>query len=401
MQKIKLIIALLLSISAIYAQSVKEQLKLVNSVKLESTGFFQEIDFQDKFGYFVIPVKIGTDTYEYIFDTGGYNTLTSEIMNKNELPNLMEVETGSSNQIKSKVTLTKVPYVTIGGIDFKEIGAFNFDFDESPQIKCYTNGGLIGKSIIKEAVWQINAQEKKIILTDELKNLKNLDNSIKMKVKFDKLFNPFIKVNVNGKAKSFLLDLGYGGFVSLTEKEGINLESKETIEITGEGSVSANGIINENTFIKNIGSLELGEFELTNQMAYYSKSNNYNLIGTGLTEHFIVTLNFKEKELYLTPIRKTEKVNSKKSFGFDLNKKENGIYVSKIFKNLSADKTGLKLNDIVISINGKDLNEKSYCDSYNFTRKLLKGSETIVLQIKRENKIHEVEILKSDLIITE
>ncbi len=400
MRKIKLTIVILLSISLNYAQSVKEQLKLVNSVKLENTEFFQEVDFQDKFGYFIIPVKIGDDTYQYIFDTGGYNTLTSEIMAKNELPNLMEVETGSSNQIKSKVTLTRIPSITIGGINFKEIGAFNFDFQESPQIKCYTNGGLIGKSIIKEVIWQINAQEKKIILTDELKKLRNLDNAIKIKVKLDKLFNPFIKVRVNGETKSFLLDFGYGGFISLTEKDGLNLQSKKVIKIIGEGSVSANGIINESIFIKNIENLKIGQFELQNQVAYYSKSNNYNLIGTGLTEHFIVTLNFKEKELYLTPIQKAEKIESKKSFGFDLNKKDNNIYVSKIFKNLSADKAGLKLNDIIISINEKELNENSYCDFYDYTRALLRGNKTIKLKIKRENETHDIEIIKSDLIIT-
>ncbi len=401
MRKIILTIALLLSINLNYAQSAKEQLKLVNSVKLMNTEFYQEIDFQDKFGYFIIPVKIGNGTYQYIFDTGGYNTLTSEIMDTNELPNLMEVETGSSNQIKSRIALTKIPTLTIGGVNFKEIGAFNLDFEESPQIKCYTNGGLIGKSIIKEAIWQINEKEKKIILTDNLGNLKNLENAIKIKVKFDKLFNPFIKVKVNDNMKSFLLDLGYGGFISLTEKEGVNLESKETIEIIGEGVVSANGILKESMFIKNIESFKIGQFDLPNQEAYYSKSNNYNLIGTGLTEHFIVTLNFKEKELYLKPIQKTEKVKFKKSFGFDLNKKESNIYVSKIFKNLPADKAGLKLNDIVVSINGKEFNEKSYCDFYDFTRELLKGNETIMLQIKRENKIHAIEIIKSDLIITE
>ena len=40
--------------------------------------------------------------------------------------------------------------------------------------------------------------------------------------------------------------------------------------------------------------------------------------------------------------------------------KGRGLYKSKIFKNLSADKAGLKLNDIIISINEKELNENSY-----------------------------------------
>lgn len=397
MLKTAFTIALVISISATHAQSAKEQLKLVNSIKLESTGFYQEIDYQDKFGYFIIPVKIGAITYDYIFDTGGFNTVTSEIMDKNGLARLMEVEVGSANKIKSQVILTKIPSLTIGGIDFKDIGAFNFDFEKAPQINCYTNGGLIGKSIIKEAVWQLNGQEKKIILIDDIDKLKNLKNAIKLKVKFDKLFNPFIKLKVNGEMKSFLLDFGYGGFISFTNSEGVKIKSKKTIEITGEVSVGANGAVNESMFIINIESLKFGDVELSDQHAYYAKSNNYNLIGTKITDHFIVTLNFKEKELYLTPIQKTKSVPFQKSFGFDLNKKENTIYVSKMYKNQSADQSGLKLNDIVVSINGKDLSEKSYCDFYDATRAILKSDEAIVLQIKRENKIQEIKIVKSDL----
>ena len=72
-----------------------------------------------------------------------------------------------------------------------------------------------------------------------------------------------MKVNVNGKVKSFLLDFGYGGFISLTEKEGVNIESNRTIEIIGEGKVSANGILNESMFIKKIENLKIGNLELS------------------------------------------------------------------------------------------------------------------------------------------
>ena len=52
-----------------------------------------------------IQVKIDTGSYEYIFDTGGYNTVTSKIMENANLPSLMEVEVGSSNKIKSKIKI--------------------------------------------------------------------------------------------------------------------------------------------------------------------------------------------------------------------------------------------------------------------------------------------------------
>ncbi|WP_282088856.1 PDZ domain-containing protein [Aquimarina algiphila] len=397
MQKLIVLIIFFFLIDLTCAQSAKEQLALANSVKLENNDFFEEISFQNKFGYFIIPVHIGNKNYEYIFDTGGYNTLTSEIMDKNKLPKVMEVEVGSSNQIKSKIILTKIPLIKIGDIDFKEIGAFNFDFDDSPQIKCYTNGGIIGKSIIKNAVWQVNAKEQKIILTDNVNKLKNLNNAIRIKVKLDKTFNPFIKAKINDKTLTFLLDFGYGGFISLTEKVGVNLNSQEVVEIIGEGSISANGIVNESMFIKTLESFKIGRSNLQNQVVYYSKSNNYNLIGSGITKHFIVTLNFKDQELLLTPIENTEKLSSKKSFGFDLNRNDNNVYVSKIFKDFSAEKAGLKLNDIVISINNKDITKSSYCDFYDYTKEILRGDEAIRLTIKRENVLQNIQVIKSNI----
>lgn len=48
---------------------------------------------------------------------------------------------------------------------------------------------------------------------------------------------------------------------------------------------------------------------------------------------------------------------------------------------LSTDKAGPKLNAIVVSMNGKELNGASYCDFHGFARELLRRNETIMLQI--------------------
>ncbi len=397
MKKVSLVIIFIFicCFSIMHSQSAKKQLKLINSVTLNDKEFFEEISFQNKFGYFIIPVNIGNESYEYIFDTGGYNTLTSDIMEKNALPNLMDVQVGSSNKLKSKIALTQIPSAKIGGINFKDIGALNFDFDDSPQIKCYTNGGLIGKSIIKTAVWQLNAKEEKIMLTDDIEKLSHLENAIKLKVKFNKVFDPFIEAKINGKKVSFMLDFGFGGFVSLTEKDGINLSSQGMVEIEGEGSVSANGVVNESIFIKSLDNFEIGNMSIPNEVAHYAKSNNYNLIGTEIAKHFIVTLNFKDKELFLTPIDKMEE--PKLSFGFNLNRNDKNMYVSRVYKDGSADKKGLKLNDVIISINDEKFNEASYCDFYDYINELLKGNENIKLGIERNNELQTINIAKRDL----
>lgn len=398
MPKLVTTLIAILSIFNSFAQSAKEQLTLINAVTLQESNFFETFTYQDKFGYIIVPAQIGKKTYEYIFDTGGYNTLTSEIMEDQNLPILMEVEVGSSNQLKSTISMTKIPNIRIGNVNFKGVGALNFDFNESPQISCYTNGGLIGKSLIKEAVWQINSVDKNIIVTDQLNKLDHIANATKLKVKFDKTYNPFIKAKINGKTFTFLLDFGFDGIIALTENDAQKVTSESEIEVTGEGSISANGVVKESTFIKDIETFTIGGEDFPNQWLYYSQSKNYNLIGAALTKHFIFTLNFKEKELYLSPIRQEIKTEPRKSFGFALEKKEDVIYVRNIFKGQAAEKAGLQLNDTIISVNGNSFTNSLYCEFYDFMQELLEKDQPILLKVKRAQEIFEIKIAKSTLL---
>jgi predicted aspartyl protease len=376
----------------VFGQSAKEQLSIANSAKLISKNFYEEIPFRDKLGYFTIQVKIDTSTYEYIFDTGGYNTVTTKIMENAKLPSLMEVEVGSSNKIKSKIKLSKVPLLQIGKVQFKDIGVFNFDFSSSPVINCYTNGGLIGKSVIREAIWQIDYRKSVIRVSDNLANMPNLDKSEKIKIELDKTLNPFLKLMINGKQERFMLDFGFGGLISLTEKTASSIKSGNILTIEGEGNIGANGVVKENTYVTLLENLTIGKYELKNKVAYYSKSNNYNLLGSELTKYFIVTLNFKGEELILTPYSDTE--NSFETFGFNINLDSNKIYVSKLFNGLNAQNVGLLLNDEILNINGKQLSELSLCERYFNLNNILRTEKEILLQVKRGEEKKEFRIIK-------
>jgi predicted aspartyl protease len=374
-------LTLLLGYSPAFTQSAKEQLSIANAAKLVSKSFYDEFSFTDKLGYFTIPVKIDSNTYEYIFDTGGYNTVTTNIMKAANLPSLLEVEVGSSNKIKSKIKLSKVPSLQIGKASFQDVGVFNFDFSESPVINCYTNGGLIGKGVIREAVWQIDYRKYVIRVSDELKKMPNLENSETIKIELDKTYNPFVKLMINGKQEKFLLDFGYGGLISLTEKSAAALKLNNSIIIEGEGSIGANGVVMEKTFVSWAEKLTFGKTVLKNKVAYASKSNNYNLIGSELAKYFIITLNFKNKELILTPYHDNE--NGFETFGFNINMDTNIIYISKIFMGLNAQKAGLLQSDALVSINGQTFNGLSICDRYFAFNNLLRKEEEITIQVKR------------------
>ncbi len=393
-KKFIIIFTLLLTKSFVFGQSAKEQLSIANAAKLVSKSFYDEIPFSDKLGYFTIQVKIDTSFYEYIFDTGGYNTVTTKIMDNAKLSSLMEVEVGSSNKVKSKIKLSKVPLLQIGKAQFENVGVFNFDFSSSPVINCYTNGGLIGKSVIGEAVWQIDYKKSVIRVSDNLANMPNLHNGEKIKIGLDKTLNPFLKLKINGKEENFMLDLGFGGLISLTEKTASSIKSTNKLTIEGEGNISANGVVNEKTNATLLETLTIGKSELKNKVAYSSKSNNYNLLGSELTKYFIVTLNFKDKELILTPFADTE--NKFETFGFNINLDSNKIYVSKLFSRLNAEKIGLILNDEIINVNGKQLSEFSLCERYFHFNNILRTEKEILVKIKRGKEQKEFRITKQN-----
>lgn len=382
------------SLSTVFvaAQSAKQQLAVANAGKLASQHFYSEITFTDKSGYFIIPVKIDTITYDYIFDTGGYNTVTGKIMESAKLSPVMEVEVGSSNKIKSKIKLAKVPTLQIGEARFEGVGVFNFDFTASPTINCYTNGGLIGKSVIREAVWQIDYQKSVIRISDKLANMPFVDKGERIQVELDKTLTPFLKLMVNGKEKKFMLDFGYGGLLSLTEQSASTLKVKQTITIDGEGNIGANGVVHETSYITLLENLMIGKTEFKHPVAYYSKSNNYNLLGTELAKYFIITLDFRNETLILTPYNDT--TQRFETFGFSVNMDTNHVYISKIFNGLSAYQAGLLVNDVLIGINGKQLSSLSTCAGYFYINKLLDSEKEITIQIRRGELLKEVRLVK-------
>lgn len=377
-----------------FGQSPKEQLKIANAANVGLTDFYQEISFTDRGGYFIIPVTIGLQTYDYIFDTGGYNTVTTDIMTKNMLPELMKVSVGSSNQIKSEIILSKIPRLKVGDVQFTDVGVFNFDFNEAPVIKCYTNGGLLGKGVIKQAVWQIDYHNKIIRLADNLEKMPNLKNSVKLKVELDRVLNPFIQVEIDGCNQKFMLDFGYGGFISLTEKTANEYQFANSIETYGEGTIGANGVNKESMYISRLKTVKIAGQSLANQVAFYSKSNNYNLIGSELARYFIVTLNFKEKELILTPFSETP-IDQFNSFGVDMNMNGKDIYISRLYKGLSGDANGIKLNDNLVSVDKLSVDTANLCDSFFKIRDMLYQADSLNMKVKRGNEKMEFKLKKS------
>jgi hypothetical protein len=313
---------------------------------------------------------------------------------KNNFPVLTTQTVGSSNQIKTKINIVKVDTLKIGELVFNDIAALQMNYDKSPVLKCTINGGFIGASIIKNYIWQIDYPGMKIIVTDQISKLPNLQNAIKLPVTFNSRLMPYVTVKVDGKKEKMMFDLGSSALFSITdETAGKYSKGKEIIEIEGGGTEGGNGKIDEIVSVFKANT-DIGAIKYTNKQMLFAKSSNENLIGNPIIKDYIITLDFKNDVIYFVPINNVKESDGWRTFGFTMEYRDGKVRVGTVFKGLQADKAGLAVGDEIIFIDGKIPGCDNFCDCRLEFSRYLEIKTKIELTIEKNGEKKEVNIAK-------
>jgi hypothetical protein len=377
------------------AQKPAQVLSWLNTIASDQTNFSYEIPFEYRNNAIVIPVTIGNKTYDYIFDTGGFNNLTDEMQAGNGFPVLTTQTVGSSNKLKKQVNIVKVDTVAIGGLTMKDVAMLQMDYSDVPGINCTINGGLIGASIIKKYIWKIDYTNKKIIVTDRKTILPSSTGTIKVPVTFDQRLMPYISLAVNGTEEKVLFDLGSNTLFSMTQKTALKYTNeKNSIAIIGAGTEGGNGIVKQDVFFFKANNISIGEAQYINKPVVYAKLNNISLIGNPVIKDYIITLNFPGNEMYWEPIPVSNQKDGWKSFGFTLGYQEGKVRVATLYAGYAADKAGLRVGDEVLAIDGQPLPCNAVCDCLRTLPALLAAKDSITLTIQSNNETKDMTFAK-------
>ncbi|MFL9483983.1 aspartyl protease family protein [Chitinophagaceae bacterium LWZ2-11] len=376
------------------AQKPQQILDWVNSATALNHNFYYELPFEYKQGEIIIKAKIGDSTYNYIFDTGGYNTVTDNIAERNNLKILTKQQTGSSNLKKTTVNIVKVDDIQIGEVVFKDLAALQLNLNNLPIISCLSNGGLIGRSIIKEYIWQIDYPRRKIIITDQFDKLPNMQQAVAIPIELDKRLTPFIRIVVNGQEERCMFDLGSSQILSFPKKQGEKyLKNEKIIEIEGAGSEGVAGTLTEVVKVVNIKTLGIGAVQLNN-VATTVQTQPDILIGSPIIKNYIVTLNYARKEIYLTQLSNPELKEGLESFGFTVRYQDGNAKVFAIYKSLPADKAGLQIGDTILSIDETPLQYNDFCDCLFTSPRLLENKNEVTLVVLKKGKEETIKLKK-------
>lgn len=345
------------------------QSKLLGEGSIKQKSYNEIIPFEIERGNIIIQVQIEEKIYRFLFDTGAPNLLnTDKFTNRVSAGNLM---TSDSNSKGQTLSLTKVPSFKLANLTFENFYFLKYEFSKNFVFNCLNLDGIIGSNSFKNSVVKIDFQQKKLYVTDNIKNLNIRAKGNKMKL-FGHQKLPFLELTMKGTntvKEDVLFDTGYSKLYTQSNRAFATFSKEKVLEniITKKAKLSVGlfGTDQEsNKSIFTIPNFQIGESNLQNVVAFTSNDEN-SKIGNEILKFGKLTLDFIKSKFYFETTDFKQNTNLEKNYPLFVPSYENGklIVGMIISENLNSV---LKIGDVITSIDDKKINHQDCEEVLNF-----------------------------------
>lgn len=368
-----------------------------NLYSQNKNDYIKEIPFDFTYGIPVIEVQINGDNYNFLFDTGMPTTISKKLNEKlklNKTRNKIGIDVNGNKNNENYGVLKNLKVL---GIDFNNTEVLIANLESSFELKCVDLDGVFGNNLIKNAIWKINYDTKKIYITNNIEKFNITDNMTKISFNTKKGYTPKINIKINGKKrKNIMFDTGSNGGVNIPIEEYSSKKFTKSVEYFGSSKTALYGRAKINkSIISRVDNIKIGKIIMENQFVFFNKTTP--LIGNEFLSNFDVIIDYNKNTIYLE--KKRENKNTQlNNFGFSTNIIENKMIITMIFQKSVAFKK-LEIGDEIIEINGvsvsKILQENTAC---SHIKKIFSENENNVFKIKHRKEILNLNLTKNNIL---
>ena len=385
----KLLISIFLFLFSI---SLFSQTKLISPLKAKHTLSYTDLIG----GIIVLEVFIDNqkDTLHFIFDTGSnsnsLDSSTAKILNiqMDSTPYLVKGIAG-----KKIVFFSNNHSIKIGTFQLLNQRFSVIDYSLLSYYYGVKIDGILGTSILKNHIWQINRDSSKMYIYDTNYTFKFPKNSYSFSIYNNKL--PAMPIQIKEQINTLqntLFDMGAGLHLLFSNdfvKEYTFFNPNKKMLQTQVEGLGGKILLTLTTTKK----IKLGNFVFrnvpTNILIDDNNVLNYpqkvGLIGGDLLRRFNIILNYAKNTINISPNMHYFEDFDYSYTGLTLYQINNRIVVSDIIENSPAHQSGIMLDDIIIAINNKAI------ANVNDAKIALQNSKNIAhLIILRQFKPHEI-----------
>lgn len=256
--------------------------------------------------------------------------------------------------------------------------------------------GLLGWEIFKGSILEIDYDDEYVRVYHSLDSL-NLTAyaKIPMTNEQNRFYLPLdVQINPTMRIKGdFLLDLGSGGSIGFTStaasRYGMNgMSNPKALCYTKYGGIGGDGAYY--SFIADsmyIGGCPLGNILVTyslNKKGALSSQRHNGLLGNDVLKNFDILIDFINEDLYLKPNTfYGADLDDIPTLGFGYVNRSRTLkawVVSSMYKDSNAEKSGLRIDDHIIQVNGKSILDITYGEE----SQIFEDQETVDLVVIRD-----------------
>lgn len=368
-----------------------------NQGRAEKKAYYEEIAYENFGPYLIVPVEIGGKIRKFLWDTGMPVSLTKKLAAELGQQAVTEVPVRDANGKIDTLGAMVLKELKIGHTVFREIPALMVS-DSVIFFDCRGIEGVIGSNMLRKSVVQFRPDERKIILTDDIKKV-NLQGSKPLDMYLAGIqSNPLITVKLKDKVSIRLLfDSGSNRLLELTEGNYREIQEKWPGIVdslaAGRGATGM-GLWGSGKDAKQYAfetDLHLGKTVIQDLKAF-TMEDKISRLGVRLLDYGRVTMDYRKVRFYFTPFAGKEVKSQVRIFPITPLPEKNRVEVGMVWGNDFPD---IAPGDTILEINGVNVEHMERCDFFREWVKLnVDSREKCMLRIRnRAGEIRQLELI--------
>lgn len=377
----------------------------INNGEIEQKNYFEKIPYVSVADMIIIQININGKDYNFQLDTGAPFAISERVLKEFNFPIIDAVRVTDSNGKTENIHRTIVPKLNLGNISFRNVEGIVFN-ENNFMFECLDVDGIIGSNMLRKSVLQFDFQNKTIYITDDIKNL-NLQNSTFGELILDEfqsspLINILLEDEVNSIKTQMMIDSGFNGFLDFPTNyyEETPKEFNVFNEISKQNGAHSLGFwgIQDKTLmvLVNVPMFNINNF-IFKDVVFTTGNSTKPLLGNQLFTYGKTTLDYNKKRFYFEPYENIKTYElSQKPFPFGISFLDDKFIVDLIWdKSLESQ---INIGDEILSYNGIDFTNLSFCDFLKMNRKIDKNLILVQLKDLITGEIKKIEIKRINMI---
>lgn len=345
----------------------------------------------------------GKGPFLFLCDTGGANVVTPQLAADLGLSPVGAVQGRGVGEKSEDVGFVMIDSLTIGDVTLKNQLFAVFPLESFRAIEGVPQSGLVGYEVFKRFVAKVSYGDS--LLTLFLPEAFTYEGSgTVLPFHFDGRI-PQVEGSIDGIAGKFDIDTGSRASLTLLAPfmEQNDLEERYSPRVEGVTGWGIGGPARAR--VTRAKALMLGAIEIENPVTELSLQKKGAFtdayvagnVGTGLLKRFDIIFDYRKQELIFEPNANASKPDVFDRSGMWVNWADSVFEVVDVIAGGPAEKTGLGVGSVILSIDGKSARETSL----PFLRERFRSDPpgtAIRLRVRNERGTREVALVLEDLV---